>query len=658
MRLGILIGIFFFNFLFAKEAFSQADCECEDLQITLCYLPAGNYCNTDGNSLACGYAIDGRHMNNYLRQKLENANNFGVNGVVQCPIDLVPLSRDIDVNYLEQQECDIIFTGNFTLDTITLQVNTEVTSIPEYTLSQIKEWSEKCETNLVIISQTEATLWGYTIQDLNENPNFSVGNELGDFIFDGPFGKVESFNQGGTYQGVIVNEPLRGYTSLGVDNNGRPTLVIDNATNDIILGDIGIFCGGSTGSVSLGPNINNDNDRLTANIFALVCQLAGAATETVEVYLCPGEEYLSPLGSVITEEGTYVDSLKTANNCDSVLTTVILTAEEPVESLFYDGCSGDGFGINVGGNLYNENNPDGVEILQTIHGCDSTVNISFTYKEISESIYEDEICNNDFQGVSIGDNVFNANNPIGEAILVAANGCDSIVNVFLEVLPENKRSEEYKICRGESIQIYGKTFDRQEEETFTYPAANGCDSLVVVEVDFYPPIPPIAIKNPLEVKLNNDYYVNLAISEDYSIQWSPEQLVSCTDCFEFFIKPDLQFDKLLYTISNNYGCSESDTIFLDYDCPIYIPNAFYPTSESFENQSFFIQSPCLELISDFEMSIYDRWGNLVYVSEDPYARWDGKLKSEDASVGVYVYLMKYTSLNRDQIIAGDVSLLR
>jgi len=224
-----------------------------------------------GGSQACGYAIDGRHMNDYLRQKLENSNNFGTNGIVSCPIDLVPLSKDINVNYLEEQNCDIIFTGNFTLDTINLQVNTEVTSIPEYTLQQIKNWSEKCETNLVITSQAEANLWGYSIQNRNENPNFSIGNELGDFIFDGPFGKVETFSQGGTYQGIITDGPASGYTSLAVDNNGLPTLVIDNATNDIILGDIGIFCGGGAGAISLGPNINNDNDRLTANVFALVC---------------------------------------------------------------------------------------------------------------------------------------------------------------------------------------------------------------------------------------------------------------------------------------------------------------------------------------------------------------------------------------------------
>jgi len=611
-----------------------------------------------GGSQACGYAIDGRHMNDYLRQKLDNSDNFGTNGTVSCPIDLVPLSKDINVNYLEEQNCDIIFTGNFTLDTINLQVNTEVTSIPEYTLQQIKNWSEKCETNLVITSQAEANLWGYSIQNRNENPNFSIGNELGDFIFDGPFGKVETFSQGGTYQGIITDGPASGYTSLAVDNNGLPTLVIDNATNDIILGDIGIFCGGGAGAISLGPNINNDNDRLTANVFALVCQLAGAITETIEVHLCPGEEYLSPLGSVFTEEGTYVDSLKTANNCDSVLTTVILTAEEPIVSLTYDGCSGDEYSINIGGNLYGENNPLGEEVLQTIYGCDSTILISLEYKENSEVFYEDEICFNDKIGITIGNNIFNVDNPIGEVTMNAANGCDSIINVFLDILPENKSTEEFKICRGESIELNGKIFGGNEAETFTFSAANGCDSLVVVSVDYYPDIPRIPLKNPLEVRLNKDYYVNLNIGDEYSIQWSPEQLVSCSDCFDFFIKPDLQYDQLLYTISDNFGCTESDTIFIDYDCPIYIPNAFFPDSEAFENQSFYIQSPCIELITAFEISIYDRWGNIVYISEDPYSRWNGELRAESAAAGVYVYVMEYTSLNKEKVIAGDVTLLR
>ncbi len=654
MTFRLLLLLFFANCLFATETFSQNDCECEDGQITLCYIPADNYCNI--NSGACGYTIDGSRMNDYLTPKLINSSNFGINGIVKCPIDLVPLSTDISVAYLEEQKCDIIFTGNFPLDTTDFSINSLVSAVPDATLSEIREWSEKCETNLVVIPQAEANLWGYWIDDFNVNPNFSVGNELGDFIFDGPFGKVESFNQGGSFQGVIVSGPSTGYTSLGVDNNGLPTLVIDNKTNDIILGDIGIFCGGNTGSVSSGPNINNDNDRLTANIFALVCQLAGTSTETIEVFVCHGEEYVRPLGGVVTADGTYVDSLLTENNCDSILTTVVTYLEESFSALYYDGCSGDTYELTVNGKVYNEENPVGEEILITDNGCDSLVTIAFEYKLNSESTYESEICFNDLIGVNIGNTIFNAQNPEGEAYLTSANGCDSIVYVFLDVLPENRNAEAYLICKGESIEIQGKTFDFPEEDVFILQAANGCDSIIDVKVDQYPEIPPIRLDNPLELQLNNDYRVNLNYGVDYSIEWSPQEILSCGDCFEFLIEPDYNYRALTYTITDKNGCTLSDSLYLAYQCPVYVPNAFAPSSENFENQSFSIYTPCLDLISEYEMKIFDRWGSMVFETIDPESSWDGKLNAKDLSKGVYVYVMKYISFNKEVVVTGDVTL--
>ncbi len=656
MKHRFIFILFLSSYLFIPNINAQADCECEDLEITLCYLPAGNYCDTNGPSLACGYALDGRHMNDYLRPKLINPGNFGVNGVVKCPIQLVPLSRDISVSYIEQQQCDIVFTGNFTLDTINLNVDTEVTSIPEYTLLQIKEWSEKCRTNLVITSQTEASWWGYEIQNRNENPNFSVGNQLGDFIFSGPFGDVETFNQGGSYQGIITEGPPSGYTSLGVDQNGLPTLVIDKKTNDIILGDIGIFCGGSTGSISFGSVVSNDNDRLAANIFALVCELASGAAPINEVFLCPGDEYVLPLGEVVNEDGIYVDSLISVNNCDSIVTTIIQFAEAKDVFLDYDGCTGDNYSVNVNGIIYDENNPTGEELLQSIFGCDSLVNIQLIYKANSEETYEDLICSHDLEGVLVGNTVFNAINPVGQVVLPAANGCDSIINVNLEVLPENKTIDAYQICRGGAITVKGKTYETPVEETFVYEAANGCDSVFVVSIDYYPEIPTLPISNPLQVKITENFHIVVNLAEDYTVEWSPEEIVSCTDCLDFYIEPDLNYEELFYTLTDTYGCSKTDTIVIEYECPIYIPNAFSPSSKNVDNQSFFIATPCLHLIGEYEMMIFDRWGSMVFKSEDPFEPWFGSSKTKEYAKGVYVYVMKYSSFNREKIVAGDVTM--
>lgn len=56
-----------------------------------------------------------------------------------------------------------------------------------------------------------------------------------------------------------------------------------------------------------------------------------------------------------------------------------------------------------------------------------------------------------------------------------------------------------------------------------------------------------------------------------------------------------------------------------------------------------------------EMSIYDRWGNLLYTTQAAPFVWDGRIKGgELASEGAYVYLIRFSRLVR----AGTVTLIR
>jgi len=637
---------------------AQDGCGCEDLEITFCYLPSEIYCNTTPGNGACGYTIDGKYMVNALKQKLESSINFGVKGVVNCPLFLVPLTENINIEYIEEQKCDIIFTGNFALDTLTNQVNIEVSSIPEYSLQQMKEWSEKCETNLVITSQAEADIWGYTIENLNVNPNFSVGNQLGDFIFNGPFGVVDLFFQGGSYQGIIVEGPSTGFTVLGIDSNESPTLVIDNKTNDIILGDIGIFCGGLVGDVTDGQGVGSLNDRLALNIFALACQIAGLAPTTIDVAICPGDIYLRPNGGEVTQEGTYIDTLISSNNCDSLVISKVVFSGLIETSVTYDGCSGDGYFIRVGGEIFDEGKPTGEKLILSENGCDSLISISLMFKENEEVFYENEICSNDEAGITIGDAVFNPDNPSGTTVLTASNGCDSIVNVFLNILPVNSRIESYKICDGEEIEIDGVTYFESGVERFVFTSANGCDSIIELSINYYPDLPSLPIPNPLEININEDYNFDLNIGEAFNIDWDPIELLSCTDCDDFYIIPNFEYDKLEYTVSDTFGCSRTDTIMIEYECPVYIPNVFSLSSKNVENQTFYFRSPCKRFMTTYEMTIFDRWGSMVFHSDNPELVWRGMDNGEEPSIGVYFYVMKYTSHGREKVIAGDVSLLR
>lgn len=66
---------------------------------------------------------------------------------------------------------------------------------------------------------------------------------------------------------------------------------------------------------------------------------------------------------------------------------------------------------------------------------------------------------------------------------------------------------------------------------------------------------------------------------------------------------------------------------------LYIPNAFTPNGDGL-NETF---GPKGEGISEFNMQIFDRWGILIFESNDLTMQWDGYIHEEKAPTGVYVY---------------------
>jgi gliding motility-associated-like protein len=92
-------------------------------------------------------------------------------------------------------------------------------------------------------------------------------------------------------------------------------------------------------------------------------------------------------------------------------------------------------------------------------------------------------------------------------------------------------------------------------------------------------------------------------------------------------------------VSNTPACVDSVThcLIIDPDFTLYIPNAFTPNGSGL-NDEFFVKGENIDL---FEMQIYDRWGNLVFRTDDINEHWKGTMKGSSviAPVDVYVYMI-------------------
>ncbi len=94
----------------------------------------------------------------------------------------------------------------------------------------------------------------------------------------------------------------------------------------------------------------------------------------------------------------------------------------------------------------------------------------------------------------------------------------------------------------------------------------------------------------------------------------------------------------------------------DCSCDIQIPNVFTPNSDGY-NDFFY---PVLKNIEAGEILIYNRWGNVVFYSDNIFEKWDGRNLNAVCPDGVYYYIINYTcSMNKmSKTIHGSVTKLK
>ena len=71
-------------------------------------------------------------------------------------------------------------------------------------------------------------------------------------------------------------------------------------------------------------------------------------------------------------------------------------------------------------------------------------------------------------------------------IQTAANGCDSIITVYLNTFPNNINSQYFSICEGDSVLVGNSIYTAAGSYTDTLMGLNGCDSIVNTTITIAP----------------------------------------------------------------------------------------------------------------------------------------------------------------------------
>ncbi len=99
----------------------------------------------------------------------------------------------------------------------------------------------------------------------------------------------------------------------------------------------------------------------------------------------------------------------------------------------------------------------------------------------------------------------------------------------------------------------------------------------------------------------------------------------------------------------------SNSIEIIKESNVFYPNAFTPNGDEL-NDTFQVQG---QYIVGFEMKVYNRWGELVFTSNDPANGWDGSFRGNLAPEGTYVFVAKITDqAGRAFERSGSILLLK
>lgn len=224
-----------------------------------------------------------------------------------------------------------------------------------------------------------------------------------------------------------------------------------------------------------------------------------------------------------------------------------------------------------------------------------------------------------------------------------AYGCTNSASVEVMVLDNEPQTYYDTICQGATYNSYG--FSLTAEETanildttlFRIAGAAGCESEITVYLTLLPP-------DVVEIEEHGGQ----------SFVWNGVTYTQEGTYTQYF--------------NNIYGCdstviltltldgTEPDTTVVEETEPnvLYLPNAFTPNDDS-KNTIFLPIFTNPDEIENYSMEIYNRWGGLVFRTEEPTFGWDGA----NAVEGVYAVVVHYTTRGaKPKTVKGSVTLIR
>jgi gliding motility-associated-like protein len=177
-------------------------------------------------------------------------------------------------------------------------------------------------------------------------------------------------------------------------------------------------------------------------------------------------------------------------------------------------------------------------------------------------------------------------------------------------------------------------------------------------------ISPIANINNNQTYTTIELGTSTTLNATYSsgalyYSWIPSVGMECPSCSVIEVSPQ-QNTVYVVKATNGFGCYDYDTILVRVEkiCgDVFVPTAFSPNGDNINDHALVKNNNC---IRSLVFSIFDRWGEKVFYTEDPKSiGWDGTYKGKAMDAGVFVfYVDAVLSDNTTVSQKGNITLVR
>lgn len=118
--------------------------------------------------------------------------------------------------------------------------------------------------------------------------------------------------------------------------------------------------------------------------------------------------------------------------------------------------------------------------------------------------------------------------------------------------------------------------------------------------------------------------------------WSPPGTLDDATLLNPVATPDATTEYML-TVTTPEGCVGSDLVVITVESQDVVPNNSFSPNDDGINDTWTINN--IELHPEFELKIFNRWGNLIYEQSNTYVPWDGNFKGKPLPSETYYYIL-------------------